>query len=90
MFRIILFKESDRRAFFASSTRTTNAMNVIFHLIREIIIQDVYVFDIQATGGHVGGHQNGVFALFKSVENLFSLALIQVPVNGRNVTPFVI
>lgn len=55
--------ECERNAFRTRSRRSTNAMNVAFWLVGNVVIDDMaYTIHINPTSGNVGCHQDSGFA----------------------------
>ena len=64
--------------------RAANSMDIILVLVGHVIVEHrVHVVDVQAPGGHVGGHQHPHLALPEFLQGLFPHRLGDVPVDGR-------
>ena len=74
----------------ASTSGTSDTMHVVFALAREVEVQNVHIADIEPAGGDISGHQNSVASFAESEQNLITLVLVKVPVDGRNVDAFTI
>ena len=63
-------------------------MDVLVHLVRHVVVDDVLdQRNVQASPGHRGSHQDGIFPGGEVSQSLLSLALSSVPVDaGGGVT----
>ena len=62
---------------------TADAVDVVLNLVGHVVVEHhVHVVDVQAPGGHVGGHQHPHLALPEGLEGLFPDALLDVAVDG--------
>jgi hypothetical protein len=72
----------------AIATRTANAVHIGLRHIGQVVVKDVgYRLDINATGGHIGGHQYMDTPGPKGSKGAITLALILVTVNGLRIDP---
>lgn len=82
---VILSEISSGVARGACSPGTADSVDVVFDLVRKIVIYNLDRLDVQASGGHVGCHENGVSTIFETIKNLFTLTLVEVAVDGSDV-----
>lgn len=63
---VILVGKTDGGAHCSGSSGTPDAMNIVFRIAREGIVDDmVHAFNVNAPAGHIGGHENADLAGFK-------------------------
>src|SRR5690554_6691052 len=83
---ILLAHEADRHPGSTSPTGTTDAVDVVFRILGQGVVDDVAdIFDMNATAGYIGGHQHLYRALTETLQRLDALVLWHVPGKHRNV-----
>ena len=61
----------------------SHAVDEVLGHLREIVVHDVGdAFDVNAAGGHIGGHQDAIPAVLESVQGLVALVLRAAAVNA--------
>merc|ERR1719203_1740413 len=84
MFGVISWvKESDCSASISCTPGTANAVDVIFTILGEVVVQNkLKVFDINTSTSDISCDQNSYFSIFKVLKGLLSLPLLFISVNG--------
>jgi hypothetical protein len=73
----------------AITTRTANAVHIGLGHIGQVVVKDVgYRLHINATGGHIGGHQYMDAPGPKGSKGAITLALVFIAVNGLRIDTF--
>ena len=73
-------------ALLAGAARAANAVGVVLVFLRHVVVDDgVHVRNINATGGHVGGHQHADLTGLEPRHNAVALCLGQVAVQAVHV-----
>ena len=76
--------ESGGGAAGAGAASAADAVDEVLGNLRKIVIDHVGdPFDVNAAGGHIGGHQDAILAFLESAQRLVALVLAAVAVNGR-------
>ncbi len=58
----------------AGAAGAADAVNVIFHIIGEVVVDDqLDAFDVDAAGGDIGRDQHAVAAIFEALERFTAL-----------------
>lgn len=64
-------------------TGSANTMDVVFTVLREIVVYDkLKIFHVNSATSNIGCHKNIFFAAFKLVQYFFSSPLFFITVNG--------
>merc|ERR1711963_880973 len=81
--RVLLVDHGGGNTIMSSTTGTTNAVNIIVDVMREIIVDHMEdVVDIQTTSSHISGDENGTFLRAEELESSFTLVAITMNSNG--------
>lgn len=84
-FDITLADHADAGSFPPSTSRTTDAVDVVVWISREIVVDDnPYVGDIETTGCHVRGDEDPCSFGAEAGEVGYSLVVLQGGVEGRD------
>ena len=76
-------EEGDGDAFFTGAPGAADAMDVIFAVRRQVVVDHVRdVFDIQAARRHIRGNQHGNGMLAEAVEYVLAPGLVQIAVQS--------
>src|SRR5690606_29761840 len=77
--RVALAGEADRIALLAQARGAADAVHVVLGVERQVVVVDVLdAVDVQAAGGHVGGHQHFQLAGLEALEQALALLLRHV------------
>ena len=80
---LVLAHQRQRHALAAGAAGAANAVHVVFRRVGQLEIHHKrQFFDVQATGGHVGGHQHAHLTILERRQGFQPLALRLVAVNG--------
>ena len=83
-----LFERVERDAFAAASctSRTAGPVNVGLSVLGRLNLHDeVYTWDVKATGGYISGHKHAELLLLEALEGHFTLVLCDIAVHDFNV-----
>src|SRR5690554_3782686 len=76
---ILLAHEADRHPGSTCPASTTDAVDVVFRIFGQGVVDDVAdIFDMNATAGHIGSHQHLYRALAETLQRLDALVLWHV------------
>ena len=84
--RLVVGFDDERRgqSFVGRPTRTTDAMEVVFDIVRHVVVDDVFnLGEIETFRCHVRCHQNVLDALTVSIDSSRSLLLIYNNQKGK-------
>merc|ERR1711963_277185 len=82
--RVLLVDHGGGNTIMSSTTGTTNAVNIIVDVMREIIVDHMEdVVDIQTTSSHISGDENGTFLRAEELESSFTFALVAITMNSN-------
>lgn len=83
---VLLIVEGDAGAFTASASRAPRPVNVGFHIVGRLHLDDeVDIGDVQAAGGNISGHEHVELALSEALKGDFPLVLGDVSVHDLDV-----
>ncbi|MPN46378.1 hypothetical protein SDC9_193964 [bioreactor metagenome] len=72
-------QESNGYTRVSSTASAPNTMNIIFRILREIIVDHMRnIFNIQTTGSHICSHKQGDVVRLKTTHHLFTHALVKI------------
>merc|ERR1712222_77856 len=82
--RVLLVDHGGGNTIRSSTTGTTNAVNIIVDVMREIIVDHMEdVVDIQTTSSHISGDENGTFLRAEELESSFTFTLVAITMNSN-------
>ena len=80
---IVIGHQGDGLTKCARTARATNAVNIVFGCVRQVVIDDRrQLCNIESSGGHIGGHQHLDLVLLETIKGAQALILALVAVNG--------
>ena len=76
-------EEGDCLSRLASPTSSTDTMNVVLDVLREVVVDNVLnVRNVQTSTGYIGGNENGNLALAEVFQGSVALGLVFITVDG--------
>jgi hypothetical protein len=75
--------EQDRFAAAAGAAGTADTVGIAFRIVRHVVVDHVAdALHVQATGGHVGRHQDIDLAVLELLDGALALRLLDVAIDG--------